>query len=350
MSLLAMARASGPPPTRRHWLILGVSALATLAIPTLHLAPAGGQEISKTKTPGKIFIRANFDVGGGRDESLSGFWAVDPETATRTRIIEDIAGRGRVSPDGRTLAVSRSGWTGNDRPVEDQGVWTIDLEGKGPRRKIADFGGTVSWSPDGRQVIVSKGLSKPSDDESRHESWRINADGSGATRLPIPATEEVDDWSPDGRWIVTVSDRHAPHGSGYQLYVMRPDGTEQRQLTEGRGLNVYPRFSPDGVQISYLHQEKGRNSLWVVNVDGDGRRQLLEDQGDEWLGPINWSPDGKSFVYEVENWERDEKGARHSSVDIKKSDHRLMIADREGKNGRRLALPQARWIESPDWR
>ena len=82
---------------------------------------------------------------------------------------------------------------------------------------------------------MTKWLSKPEDNESRGENWRFNADGSGATKLPIPDTDEVDDWSPDGRWLVTVSDRHPPHGSGYQLYVMRPDGTEQRRLTEGRG-------------------------------------------------------------------------------------------------------------------
>ena len=70
----------------------------------------------------------------------------------------------------------------------------------------------------------------------RDETWRFNVDGSGAVKLPIPETDEVDDWSPDGRWLVTVSDRHPPHGSGYQLYLMHPDGTDQRRLTEGRGL------------------------------------------------------------------------------------------------------------------
>ena len=102
----------------------------------------------------------------------------------------------------------------------------------------------------------------------RHENWEFNADGSGAIKIPIPETDEVDDWSPDGHWLVTVSDRHPPRGSGYQLYIDAPDGTEQRRLTEGKGLNCYPRFSPDGRQIAYLHQEHGINTLWIVNIDG----------------------------------------------------------------------------------
>ena len=79
------------------------------------------------------------------------------------------------------------------------GVWTLDADGKGEKRRVADFGGVTSWSPDGKQLIVAKWLSKPQDDDMRHETWRFNADGSGATKLPIPETDEVDDWSPDGQ-------------------------------------------------------------------------------------------------------------------------------------------------------
>jgi hypothetical protein len=56
-----------------------------------------------------------------------------------------------------------------------------------------------------------------------------------------PETDRVDDWSPNGRWLVTQSDRHPPHGSGFQLYLMRPDGTGQRRLTEGGGENINQR-------------------------------------------------------------------------------------------------------------
>ena len=69
-------------------------------------------------------------------------------------------------------------------------------------------------------------------------------------RRSIPETHQVDDWSPDGRWLVTQSDRHPPHGSGFKLYLMRPDGTGQRRLTEGGGENINARFSPDSLRSS----------------------------------------------------------------------------------------------------
>jgi TolB protein len=194
-----------------------------------------------------------------------------------------------------------------------------------------------------------KWLSKPEDNESRSENWRFNSDGSGATKLTIPETEEVADWSPDGRWLVTVSDRHPPHGSGYQLYVMRPDGTDERRLTEGKGLNVYPRFSPDSRRIAYLHQERGLDSLWVVNLDGSGRRRVLEEENDSSPDHFCWSPDGKSLAYKIEDWQRDENGKKFLGSS-EESRPRIAIIDDEGKNSRTLDLPAARWIGAPDWR
>lgn len=352
MSLLESVRTARHATTRRDWLQMSLAAASALALPTLHLAFADDAGVVKTSGKGRIYVRGNFDTGDGKDEALSGFFAIDAGSLTKTKVLDDSPARCRVSPNGRTLAVSRSGWWGPDHQLhnEDVGTWAIDTHGKAEKRKIADFGGVTCWSPDGKQIIVSKGLSKPDDDDMRHEAWRFNVDGTGITKLPIPVTDEVDDWSLDGLWLVTVSDRHPPHGRGYQLYIMRPDGTGQRRLTEGQGLNVYPRFSPDSRQIAYLHQERGKNSLWIVNIDGSGRRLVVEEQGNESVGALSWAPDGKSLIYKVENWERDDKGQAHSISDFKKADPRLAVINSDGTNNRRLNLPLARWIESPDWR
>ncbi len=349
LALLGSARAARPALTRRDWLKLGVGGAAACALPTLHLASADGPDPAKAPTAGKIYIQANFKTGEGQDDPRSGVFAVDPVTASRTRVT-DFNGRIRVSRDGRTLALIGAGEPGADgQDIENVGVWTLDVEGKGERHRVSKFGGETSWSPDGKQLIVVKWLSKPDDGDSRHETWRFNADGSGATRLPIPETDEVDDWSSDGQWLVTVSDRHPPHGSGYQLYLMRPDGSDQRRLTEGRGLNVYPRFSPDSRRVAYLHQERDKNSLWVVNIDGSGRRQVFEEVNDTPPHLFCWSPDGKSLAYTLEDWQRDENGKKYLA-DLEKANRRIAIMDEDGKNDRPLKLPPVRWINALDWR
>lgn len=51
------------------------------------------------------------------------------------------------------------------------------------------------WSPDGKRIVFS---------DATNYDGRIgvmNADGSGATMLPVPRVESTPDWSPDGKWV-----------------------------------------------------------------------------------------------------------------------------------------------------
>ena len=148
---------------------------------------------------------------------------------------------------------------------------------------------------------------------------------------------------------MTSSDRHPPHGRGYQLYLMHPDGTDQRRLTEGEGLNVHPRFSPDSRRIAYLHQDRGSNSVWVVNIDGSGRRQVLQEENDMFTRDVCWSPDGKSLAYTL-IWQRDEQNRKVLGVPEADPNPQVVIVDAEGKTRRPLNLPRALFFDSPDWR
>ena len=351
LTLLATTRSARQTPRRRDWCLLTLAAVAVLVVPTLHLATAQEKSPARPADPGTIYVRANFSPPDRHDDALSGLFAIDPVTAERTRLADDFFFGLRVSPDGWTVALERGGWLAGKKSPADAGLWTLATDGKGEKRKIRDFGGMTSWSPDGEELIVSH-VTAPTEDGrgvKSHETWRLKSDGSGATKLPIPDSEGVQDWSPDGQWIVTVSSRQAPKFPNYQLYVMHLDGTGERLISDGTGGNVYPRFSPDGQQVAYLHWVNDDASIQVVNVDGTGRRILVRDDPTTSHDNLSWSPDGKTIVVRVRTPEIDPTDGHKRHV-AGQGNPRLLVINVDGSGSRTIPTPTARWLESPDWR
>src|SRR5207249_2886265 len=142
---------------------------------------------------------------------------------------------------------------------------------------------------------------------------------------------------------------HPPYGRGYQIYVMRPDGTGQRRLTKG-GLNVYPRFSPDGRRVAYCRSDKEGDGVSTVAVDGTGGRPVFREPNASANG-VCWSPDGKRLAAVVHDWQVNEQGEQFlaSSED---GNYRIELTDGHGQNRRVLEIAGARllWAGNPDWR
>ena len=238
-----------------------------------------------SKLPGRIYTPAVFETDDGE---VKGLISIDPNTGEWEKLGPYIHGQ-RVSPDGKVM-LGQTAVDGqqktilldlNDRSIKDLPLPTISmtkLSGSNP--ELTEMVVRPVWSPDGNFVLYNSGtmgIGKAS------RGWRgvtflLDLKTNGKQPLGVPETDEVDDWSPKGNWLATVSDRHPPFGSGYQLYVMHPDGTDERRLTEGRGLNCYPRFNPEGTKIAYTHQERGKNSIFIVDVTGENRRKSLKEK------------------------------------------------------------------------
>lgn len=72
---------------------------------------------------------------------------------------------------------------------------------------------------------------------------------------------------------------------------------QPRQLTFGDRMDSAPRLSPDGRRIAFVRgderQSDQKPQIWILRTDGGEARQLTDlDQGAAWSGPGDWSPDG----------------------------------------------------------
>jgi beta-lactamase regulating signal transducer with metallopeptidase domain/Tol biopolymer transport system component len=355
LTMLLPTSRSTPQLSRRTGLILVSAAALACLLPTFQHAPIQAQPQQAqpgTNVRGRIYVSAAFRFKAeGQDEEKTHndvLIAIDPATGKWQKMADD-AHYGRVSPDGQTLVFGR-----------DSGIWSCDTGGSNNPGTLSDKTGRPIWSPDGKHLVATKQEDLDKDNEKdrktpawRMETWRIDADGSNPVKLPIPDTDSVDDWSPDGQWFITCSDRHPPYGHGYQLYLMKTDGTRQRRLTEG-GLNVYARFSPDGRKVLFLRQTaKAGNSIWTMDVDGTNAKEIVKEVGLASPDGAFWSPDGKQLAVILFNWELDDKGKKVGRAGSAAADYRIELMNADGTNRRPLKLQGANleFIESlGDWR
>jgi Tol biopolymer transport system component len=79
---------------------------------------------------------------------------------------------------------------------------------------------------------------------------------------------------------------------------MDADGSNQRNLTQHPGLDLYARWSPDGSQIAFAsdrHSQTGGSEIYIMNADGSGVRRLTHSNIASFMP--NWMPDGERIVF-----------------------------------------------------
>jgi subtilisin len=78
----------------------------------------------------------------------------------------------------------------------------------------------------------------------------------------------------------------------YEIYSIKPDGGDLRQLTTNGTDDNEPVISPDGTRIAYTNTK----TLYVMSVDGSNNRILSRDMFISEEDPT-WSPDGTKIAF-----------------------------------------------------
>ena len=104
-------------------------------------------------------------------------------------------------------------------------------------------------------------------------------------------------WSDDGDWITYTQGFFFGQGADEaDIWVMRADGSERRNLSEATTANEgVAAFSPDSGQLVFRSARNGRFDLFLTNRDGTEPKALTSDEARENF-PV-FSPSGDTIAF-----------------------------------------------------
>jgi len=143
--------------------------------------------------------------------------------------------------------------------------------------------GRPDISPDGKKIAFIYA------ENASEDVWEVySADISGENMQQLTSFNQArikkgPVWSPDGKKLAF----HADINNGAQIFVMDADGKNLTQLTNLKGYNVEPHWSPNGSEIVFNAILKdAKTQMFIMNFDGSNIRKINGPDGHNWYPRI----------------------------------------------------------------
>lgn len=151
------------------------------------------------------------------------------------------------------------------------------------------FDACPASSADGKWIAYCSGVA-PS-----YEIWVMRQDGTEKRQLTtLGGAATFPDFSPDaGRIVFTALTAQT---AGADILAVNADGSSVVALTSSAGDDRYPAYSPDGTKIVFNSARTGQWQVWLMNADGSNQTQLTFDPVMKDQVP-DWSPDGSQIAF-----------------------------------------------------
>jgi Tol biopolymer transport system component len=189
--------------------------------------------------------------------------------------------------------------------VRQHNVWTMEADGSSQRQLFARRAVGPAWSPHGTRIAFDN-----------HgffgEGGTImvaDADGSNLRELTQGRAFRDPRWSPTGRQIVFTGFAHGPGGYRGKAYRMLILNSDDGRITFRGSAPLLPRerlrverptWSPRAhriaVEIGQYHRGVGETTeVFTMTPDEEDLRQLTDNRVSEY--DLDWSPDGSQLLY-----------------------------------------------------
>jgi eukaryotic-like serine/threonine-protein kinase len=203
----------------------------------------------------------------------------------------------------RWAMVRQFGWTADGRGLiantiegnaayGDSQIEYIAYQGGEARRITADLN-----SYDGVSLTADATILATVQEKAAFDIWVASIADSGSAK-PITSgggSGRGTSWSPDGE---IVFDRRGGK-TGTNVWRMRSDGTNPKQLTFDTRINEGARVSPDNRYIVFVSNHTGTPHVWRLDANGSNPKQLTDSPLDTLLlvSSLDFTPDGKWVLY-----------------------------------------------------
>ena len=258
-----------------------ICTIATLGGPVMTVLQGGSMPAWAPDGTRLTFVRKK----AGEPETLAivGLDGTDMRTILAGDAVYPFLGRPAWSPDGKMIAVARS------RGGSSREIWMVPLNG-GTAWELTQGAAGVSsdtpvFSADG------KGLVFRSNRGGAWNIWFMELSGRGAAQLTTgPGPDSTPSVARDG----TMAFLNSRTRTVLELYELAT-GKTKALLTES-GILWAPAFSPDGQEVTYsMGQPDGGWHLWTMALDGGAARQLTSGKLLEIYA--RYTPDGRDILY-----------------------------------------------------
>jgi Tol biopolymer transport system component len=130
--------------------------------------------------------------------------------------------------------------------------------GTGDNATSLGLGQDPAWHPSADNVIVHSGRDPAG---SQPGLWLIDDAGRMIRQLTAQERDRRPTWSPDGSFIIFMSDGR---DGNWELYRLQVESGQVSRLTENPAQDGLPTISPDGRYVAYVNDQEGVWNLWVA--------------------------------------------------------------------------------------